>query len=186
LAVAAIFAQLVAATGAPVFSPRATKSGAITFPCQNHPCGCSTHDQCWAGDCCCFTLEEKLRWAEERGIEPPAHVRPLVESRKLAKQKKAKPSCCAQHEKAPCCEAEKPVAVKPAPVPTVKWVAGVFAQKCRGDGPAAGLFKFEVGFPPAHSLKVRAPRSARDFTRPCDSHLVSISFRPPIPPPRVS
>src|SRR5207249_11117235 len=105
LAVAALFAQLVIATGAPVLSPRAaSKSGTTPFPCQNHPCGCTTPEQGWAGDCCCFTLEQKLTWAEERGIEPPPHVRPMVDARKAAAQKKQAKPCCVKHEKAVCCE----------------------------------------------------------------------------------
>jgi len=195
LAVIALLAQLVAAIGAPVVSPRhATKRDSISFPCQNHPCGCATHQQCWAGDCCCFTLEQKLVWAEERGIEPPSHVRPMVESRRIAalkqKQKqKVKHSCCEKHDQKPsCCETDEcqsqPTA-EVTPSPAVRWVAAVFAQKCRGDGPA-GLFKFEVSVAPTHTSEARPPRSSRDFSVPFDSHASSTSFRPPVPPPRVS
>ena len=189
LAVAALFAQLIAATGAPVLSPRAAaKNGATPFPCQNHPCGCTTSEQGWAGDCCCFTLEQKLAWAEERGIEPPAHVRPAVEARK----KKAKPSCCAKHETRSCCEpatelAAPPHADEPAATeaPAVRWVAGVFAQKCRGDGPA-GLLKVEVSLAPTHPSEVRASRPECGRVAAFDSHATRAPRQPPVPPPRVS
>jgi hypothetical protein len=192
LAVVALLAQLVAAVGAPTVSSRArAKNGSVPFPCRDHPCGCNTPEEGWAGDCCCFTLEQKLAWAEERGIEPPPHVRATVEARRAAARKvKAKPPCCAAHAKAPCCETavgdhKHPTddpAVKSAP--TVRWVLAVFAQKCRGDGPL-GLFKFEVGTPDPISSG-RGPRRSQHFDPPSDSHTSSIPFRPPTPPPRVS
>lgn len=64
------------------------------FPCQNRPCGCLNADQCWKGDCCCFTLEDKFEWALANGMEVPEHVRPLVESRKKQPPPPAKRSCC--------------------------------------------------------------------------------------------
>ena len=133
--IAALLSQIIAATGAPVLSPRKTKAGAIPFPCQNHPSGCTTSEQGWAGDCCCFTLEQKLAWADERGIEPPAHVRPMVEARKATTLKqKAKSSCCSltvQSEKRSCCDdGSHEIASEQ---PAVKWVAGILAQKCRGE-----------------------------------------------------
>lgn len=66
----------------------------VAYPCQHRPCGCMTAAQCWRGDCCCFTLEEKLAWAEANGIEPPQHVRPMVEARRQQSAVAAKPSCC--------------------------------------------------------------------------------------------
>jgi hypothetical protein len=194
LVVVALLSQIIAATGAPVLSPRKTKAGAIPFPCQNHPCGCTTSEEGWAGDCCCFTLEQKLAWADERGIEPPAHVRPMVEARKAATLKqKAKPSCCAtlaKSEKRSCCEGETHTTCPTeqpatATVPAVKWVAGFFAQKCRGEGPA-GLLKLEVSVSPELPCKPPAPLPARDLDVRFDSHAVTISFCPPTPPPRLS
>ena len=65
VAAAALLGQVVAAVGAPVPSRAlANKSASVPFPCLGHPCGCSTSEQGWAGDCCCFTLEEKLAWAD--------------------------------------------------------------------------------------------------------------------------
>ena len=182
LAVAALFAQIVAATGAPVISPRGAKPSAVPFPCQNHPCGCTTPEQGWAGDCCCFTLEAKLAWAEARGIKPPPHVRPAVEARKAARKAK---SCCAQHEKPACCAAEDSEPPPAVEAPAIKWVAGIFAQKCRGEGPA-GMFQGEPGTAPDHATELRAPRTAGERVAPRDSHAIHTSFRPPTPPPRVS
>lgn len=188
VAVAALFAQLLAATGAPVFArPGTGKAGAVPFPCQNHPCGCATSEQGWAGDCCCFTLEEKLAWADARGVTPPEHVRPTVEARKLAR--KSETSCCAKKSAPSCCPADAkkdgaPEHVPPAK-PAIKWVAGVFAQKCRGEG-TAGLLKLELISTPALSAALREIAHARDSVRVPDPRLTSALHIPPTPPPRNS
>ena len=191
LAVAVVFAQVVAATGAPVFvAPKHTKAAEVPHPCQGHACACASSEQSWTGDCCCFTLEEKLAWADARGIEPPEHVRPMVAARAAAKKEKsccAKPkkhACCAEHEQADArCEATPPPPEPPAP--KLKWVVSVFAQKCRGDGPA-GLLELGASIAPALPSAPRAPRLSRDFDRPTDTPVCFTSFRPPIPPPRAS
>lgn len=190
LAVVALLAQLVVAVGAPLPAARVAKGASAPFPCQNHPCGCSTPEKGWAGDCCCFTLEEKLAWAEARGIEPPAHVRATVEGRKAARLKekqKAKSACCAKHAKLSCCETPSEPAGEPATAsaPPVRWVSGVFVQKCRGDGPA-GLLKIEVSIPPAHAPDVRAARPDCGGVAAFDVYPFPTPVRPPIPPPRAS
>lgn len=48
------------------------------FPCQDHPCGCQTAEQCWS-HCCCFTPEERWAWAKDREIEPPSYAEKPVE-----------------------------------------------------------------------------------------------------------
>jgi hypothetical protein len=192
LAVVALLAQLVAAIGAPTLGSHTNKKGSVPFPCQNHPCGCSTPEEGWAGDCCCFTLEQKLAWAEERGIEPPPHVRATVEARRAAaSQVKAKPPCCAKHAKSDCCETAPGATHKHTDEPaapsslTVRWLAGIHVQKCHGDGPA-GLFKFEAGTTPTQPGHPRALRPVHDFERPTDSQATSTPSCPPTPPPRVS
>ena len=227
LAVLALVAQVFAATGAPIPSARG-KASATAFPCRDHPCGCATAERCWAGDCCCFTLEEKLAWAEANGVEPPAHVRPLVEARKPRptppKPKKAccsepvapkanpapEPSCCDRMKSSSagsggarttgsCCESHTEPTVNVAEPPTprgekkpvastssgVRWVAGIVAQKCRGEGPA-GLLKLELVISPlSNAWQVSAPEP-RTFGRVPSIPVVCISHTPPTPPPRHS
>lgn len=182
LAVAALLAQLVAATGAPVFSPHVAKGGAIAFPCQANPCGCSTSEECWAGDCCCFTLEEKVAWAESRGVEPPAHARAIIAARNATKQK-PKPACC-KGEKSCCKNDNKPVATS-SPAPAVKWVSAALVRKCRGEAPADSL-KLQVSVPPAPPSELRAPRPPCGNVVAFDADPFLTFVRPPIPPPRVS
>jgi hypothetical protein len=190
LAAAVVFAQVIAATGAPVFvTQKPGTSAEVPHPCQGHACACATSEQSWTGDCCCFTLEEKLAWAETRGIEPPEHVRPLVAERAAAKKAKSccskpkKRSCCAEHEPKACSE-EPPPPPEPSE-PKLKWVVSVFAQKCRGDGPA-GLLELGASIAPVLPSAPREPRPARDFDRPTDTPVRFTSFQPPIPPPRAS
>jgi len=95
IVVVTLLSHIMVTCGLPCPMPSRKKpDGGVPYPCQSRPCGCQSSEECWKGDCCCFSLEEKLRWAEAHGIEPPAHVRPLVQSR--AKRSKPVPNktCC--------------------------------------------------------------------------------------------
>lgn len=202
------------------------KNSSTPFPCQSRPCGCSTAEACWAGDCCCFTIEEKLTWAESNGVEPPAHVRPLVESRRSRPVQPKKKSCCTETEPAAepsataprtCCEmqavavtccTEKP-ACESAPAadcrrcvanskpecrenkaptadqPGVRWVVGLFAQKCRGEGPA-GLFQLDPAVVPDLTPVFLAEPDRGDHAAPRSERVASLTHVPPTRPPRSS
>jgi hypothetical protein len=193
LALAALLAQIVAAVGAPTLSTRTPlKPGSIPFPCQNHPCGCGTAEEGWAGDCCCFTLEQKLAWAESRGLEPPSHVRATVEARRAAATRAAaKKSCCTKPTTKPdCCAAVAEVHEPPEHdetanrSPALRWVA--FVQKCRGESPA-GLSKFDSCDTLAEPVvRLLILRPVGEFNRPADLRASRTSARPPTPPPRLS
>lgn len=185
----ALLGHLFAALGVPLpgATARQAKADQQPFPCQGRPCGCLTAEECWRGDCCCFTLEEKLAWAEAAGIEPPAHVRPLVEARKKQRTHAAKSGdCCSQKHCAAdaCCHEEK--ATEPASESQeVRWLVGAFTQKCRGEGPA-GLVSLEPSVRPDSTFDhlneperagVVPDRPIRPFTAP---------RLPPTPPPRQS
>jgi len=181
LVVVALVAHVLAATGAPVPSPRLTNGrGSIPYPCREHACGCLTSEQCWAGDCCCFTLEQKLAWADRRGIEPPGHVRADVEARS-ARRAASKPvhSCCQGAE----CEAT-PAADPQDSEAAIHWVVGMFTQKCRGEGPA-GLLKLEPTAPPALVADAFATPEPREFVRVPPITTIPTSQLPPVRPPRL-
>jgi hypothetical protein len=209
LVVLTLVGHLLAAVGFPLPAPcvNAAREADQPFPCQDHPCGCRTAEQCWQGDCCCFTLEEKVTWADARGIEPPPHVRPLLQLRKQQVKPRPVPACCCsepaeQHQEAArpatssCCQEatqDRPAgSVNPvqenSPAATVqgagvRWVIGIFAQKCRGQG-CAGLFSLDV------VLAVDLPSDWRPDDRvekvPAGfpTQPPSISHGPAIPPPR--
>ncbi len=121
-----------------------------------------------------MTLEQKLTWAEERGLEPPTHVRLLVETRRsqamALEMKKAKGgSCCESRSKhrgdsaasRPCCEEhrtprhEDESSSKHAP--HVRWLSIVQAQNCRGVGPAALQFVDFSVVPETGAMRVTDP-----------------------------
>ncbi|VTS02013.1 Uncharacterized protein OS=Planctomyces brasiliensis (strain ATCC 49424 / DSM 5305 / JCM 21570 / NBRC 103401 / IFAM 1448) GN=Plabr_1608 PE=4 SV=1 [Gemmata massiliana] len=186
VAVVALLAQFVAAAGAPVPSNRVRANRGAPFPCQDHPCGCATSEQCWAGDCCCFTLEQKLAWADAREITPPAHVRPMVEERKQADK-----ACCTKTAADPCCSTAGATSntchehAQPQKVaPSVRWVAGMFAQKCHGEGPG-GLLKLELVVVPEQNAAPRSAFDPVDSVPHSNSRVTAISLCPPTPPPRL-
>ncbi len=106
----AIVAYLATTIGFPLPAAVTKRGGA--FPCQHHACGCATAAQCW-DHCCCFTPSEKLAWAHEHHVEPPAKLIAEVatieaESHTAAEVSATHPaprkSCCAHHDAA--CETE--------------------------------------------------------------------------------
>lgn len=138
-----------------VVPARSAKDGSRPFPCMSRPCGCLTYDECWAGDCCCFTLAEKLGWAESKRITPPAHaVRAAARTGRVSERA----SCCrpAARTSDECPECSPGTAAKTcphaAPVPaepgvTVRWVLGISAQRCKGH-PLAGWWAAGPAVPP--------------------------------------
>lgn len=179
IAVLTLAGHLLAVLGfpLPVSASNRLKDTSQPYPCQDRPCGCASADECWQGDCCCFTLEEKLAWADANGVEPPGHVRPLVESRKGRPVARPGPACCSESE-----GGHRTVSPNP---PVIRWVSGFFAQKCHGTGPA-GLFQLEPStapLRPAH--RPAAPRVVGIIPDRLTSPPTA-SQRPPIPPPRRS
>lgn len=195
LTVVVLVGHLVATTGIPLPASSPHLKAGPSFPCQNTPCGCLSAELCWAGDCCCFSLEEKLAWAEANGVEPPAHVRPAVEARRHAPMKPKK-DCCRESSGTPvaaCCEqpfgcdASKPQTASdelkqpPTDSSGIGWVLGMSAKKCRGFGPDALFHLDPVVFPATVVPEpVTGPIS---FDRPLSELCSSASPPPPVPPP---
>ncbi len=74
LASLALLAYCATTFGLPLpADPR--KGTSQPFPCQDHPCGCQSAEQCWRG-CCCFSATERWAWAREHHVEPPAYAEP--------------------------------------------------------------------------------------------------------------
>jgi hypothetical protein len=184
-----LFSHLMVTVGFPMPVSPATKAkdASRPFPCQHRPCGCRTADQCWKGDCCCFTLEEKLAWAAANGIEPPDHVRPLVEARKARSSpvaQKKHPGCCSEADQD---EGVPPTATTPSCCSQsgARWVVGIFAQKCHGEGPA-GLMTLDPSVPPDTDSRPLAVPEPGEFIAVFHTLLCSSTHSPPTPPPRRS
>ncbi len=67
-----LLAYLAASIGVPLPTGVA-KDLSRPFPCQHHSCGCLNAEQCWQR-CCCFTRDQRLAWAHEHDVIPPAPV----------------------------------------------------------------------------------------------------------------
>lgn len=181
LAVLALLGHLAVtfALPLPFACPKRHKGDGVPFPCQDRPCGCWTAEECWQGDCCCMTLAEKVAWADTHGYTPPPHVRPVV----AAQQSQTAASCCAKacldcpaaetKPADPCCE-------EPRGNPRV---VGLFAQRCRGKGPAWWGKPDPSVSPDLTGSGWRGSGPSRLFPIP-PRRLTSASERPPIPPPR--
>jgi hypothetical protein len=203
-ACAALVCYLATAVGFPL--PRlSSKDHRQPFPCQDHPCGCQTAEQCWR-HCCCFTPEERFAWARTHHIEPPSYAeRPAASGWHTARVRDgvvcthcgdrqacqaysapAQRSCCAkQQDVRPCCTKESDRStkgVKPKAPTRVAWLSGVAALGCQG---ITSLW-LSVGavLPPP------IPQTWRDWLVPVgwvrhhDASPLVLTPTPPDPPPR--
>ena len=172
-----LLGQLLYSFGMPLpASGHSNHNSSTPYPCQFRPCGCVSSDKCWAGDCCCFTLEEKLRWADKRGISVPGHVRPMVAARQASP--KTKKSCC---EAADASCRETPSSPTPAPI---RWAVGIVARKCRGEEPVAGapFDPMTTVTPGAHPI---AELTNDSHAAPRSDRFATLTHTPQAPPPRI-
>lgn len=170
-------AQLVAGVGLPIPAGSVSKDHSQPYPCMDRPCGCLTYEQCWAGDCCCFTLREKAAWAIARGLVVPADVgRSCCDSHD---GEDACPDCRPASSDCPHCD---PPAADPSPV--YRWVDGAAAQRCKGRSPA--------GWSPAGPAVPPIPATVWAFDWVPAGAVVTVDATPirptadpVVPPPRV-
>ncbi len=116
-------AYLVAIFGCPL-PAAAHKDSDQPFPCQDHPCGCQTAEECWT-KCCCLTPEQRWAWAEAHRVRPPAYAEKPAsrgwrsdrlrdrdhgakDAHTSCRHGAAPESCCTAHQAEPaCCQAPK-------------------------------------------------------------------------------
>jgi hypothetical protein len=167
--------QLFSATGLPLPAAPVVKDLSQPFPCMNNPCGCASAEACWSG-CCCTTLAERIAWAREHGVQPPDYVRDQVERFEEDGCDPNAPDCphCKKRHHRPT------AAAKPH---CLRWVLGIAARRCRGEGPMA-FFADTPSLVPAGPILI-------DVSRPCIARITLSSERqstvthpPPSPPPR--
>ncbi len=122
---------LLGLTGVPLTRKVPAKEG--RFPCENCPCGCVDADFCW-DRCCCHSDADKLQWASENDVTPPAflvaRVTQSAQSARLAGTPSSRRSSCCSH----CTTATpSPASKSPAETPQVhRLVMLESAAKCRG------------------------------------------------------
>lgn len=186
LAGCVVLAQLLGSIG---IMPAMAESDSTPFPCRDHPCGCRTALQCWSGACCCMTMREKVAWAIEHNIVPPAHAAEMA-ARESAPRKTEEPTagCCTRGgtKKASCCESSR---IKETSQPESQtpgqagWVAGLFAQKCHGHG-YNELGLLNIGVPPEPQAPWLDEPILADCWESPDQNACPRQQQPLVPPPK--
>jgi hypothetical protein len=122
-----------AAAGIPLPVVSSNKSNEL-FPCATSGCGCDSAERCWRS-CCCHTLAERLAWAAENGVTPPAFA--LAEARRtglgatgerIVKAKAVTATLAAKS----CCSKKRTHSARGA---ALAW------RTTRADTPAAGMWR---------------------------------------------
>lgn len=187
--VVSLVAYLVATLGFPLPARARKQTSGVPFPCQDHPCGCRTAEQCWKS-CYCFTPEQRLAWAREHNVTPPAYAeRPAPATGgwrttplRLQSKAVAVKSCCQKIATKACCASKsRPVSHKhPAPVKGL--ALRLTAAQCQGfathgiSGGAVVPAPLSVAWEPG--LVPQGWVIAADLAAP------RLHFTPPAPPPR--
>lgn len=164
------------------------KDRSTPFPCQNRPCGCRTAEQCWK-KCCCFTNAQKVAWANQQGIRPPAAVLTAA-IRETKSEARTVASCCAGRAstKKTCSSAggcEMPAASRPLDRTSAssRIVIGAFYQQCSGTD-WGWLVTPSLLVCSVECVVVPAPVPMTDCAPPGSDRLSSRVVEPPVPPPR--
>jgi hypothetical protein len=207
----ALAAYLAVVIGLPV--PAApVKDRRQPFPCQDHPCGCRTAEECWR-HCCCFSPEQRLAWAQERGIEPPPYAEEPAaggwHTARLRDQAGLQTGSCptcdsrapqggngstvpastprgAYHQKAGCCG--KPLSDLQAKNPHhpsrpgLGWQCGVAALHCQGLSPL--WVAASAVLPPPRVITWSPDWTCTGGLSEADTVAWVVPFIPPTPPPR--
>ncbi|HTU17455.1 MAG TPA: hypothetical protein VMG10_05275 [Gemmataceae bacterium] len=184
------------------------KNTSQPFPCQDHPCGCQTAEQCWTS-CCCFTPEERWVWARTHNVQPPAYAeKPAAKPvEKPAEQSAAHgwntvklrdrdcgvtapptKSCCRkQGGRAACCQTASKPAARQSASPRgggFRWVSVVKAWRCQGFQTLWVGIGAVLPVPPSATWSPDFPPPFLFFL--WDTHASVVSMTPPAPPPRRS
>ena len=108
-----LLAYAVTALGIPLPVP-AAKDTSVPYPCQDHPCGCLSAEQCWT-NCCCTTAAQRWAWARAHGVIPPDYAqRPTEEGETPS----CGESCCHDGDaREGCRSCEEPDKPTSAPAP---------------------------------------------------------------------
>jgi len=93
-------------------------------------------------------------------------------------------NCCAPKTKKACCSAESPTPKMDTESPRLTWVAGVHAQKCRGETPQ-GSFIFEPLIPADSEIVTLSLPTTTESLRLISDTLPIHFTLPPVPPPRL-
>ncbi len=169
-----VVSHLISTVGLPVPASHGVtrKDGEISFPCQDRPCGCLTAERCWAGACCCFSMREKVAWANEHSLQLPARAY------RLAEEEAELEAVCADKLSCSHCKDKSPS--------PVRWMIPTLSGTCGGHHADSLSLVVPVLIPPNAICAVDCPAFSDSqvmvHALPYDSR----PFDPPTPPPRVS
>jgi hypothetical protein len=186
---------LASSIGLPLPAPRIIKDLSRPFPCQHRRCGCLDADQCWK-QCCCFSPEQRQRWARAHGIEAP-----LCDHAEADDGDRSPPCCSAPDTPASsyCHDAEPGAAGTASACPTcgqpslplekvepstVTWVIGALARRCAGL--ASDWLSAHPAVPPSCESGWHPEYPLVGILPPWKATLRLLSKPPPEPPPRGS
>jgi len=184
--------QTLTATGASLPTFAAAPIDGAAFPCQGGRCGCNTAEQCWKS-CCCHTPQERLAWAEKHGVKPPDYLVAAVQRETSSRGCTPGRSCCAAHAASSTeahstltCESTAPEAGAETKSKSsqVVWVSLIAAQRCRGSAPT--WLNVPISLPAVPPI-CRLDRSLLvvAFVEVGPPSPPTVSFSPPVPPPRI-
>jgi hypothetical protein len=194
ISVVALAAYLVSAVGLPLPASFKKQRGEA-YPCMHHACGCLTAAECWQ-HCCCFSATEKLAWARQHDVEPPAQllatVAMLASEGLLTSSACARNTCCTaagdddhddhDHAHAPhgatCCDHHD------SDRSSAGLILMVRARTCRGLGELWCLSGAVMPAPPA--LDWHFQWNVVEWLAVAGEPLLSHDLSPPIPPPRLT
>lgn len=179
------------------------------FPCQGHRCGCRTAEQCWR-ECCCFTVQQRLVWAQSHGITPPEHLvavaavpsapAPRACCQKVESREPVSRACSTHRHRCAHCLSDEPSqevarvcangkcaehSREVATAKAIQWVSLVSAQHCQGNWQTAFQSPACLPLKKLVACTVREPGNEPLCQRPADLFF-SPSFEPLLPPPRCS
>jgi hypothetical protein len=199
-----IISYLTTIIGVPL-PAHAGKDTGEKYPCQGHPCGCATAEECWR-HCCCFSPEQKLAWARQHGVTPPSYAEPVApkgwQAPRIRDQveKRAQDHCpnCEPGSKERCCEAksnccskktQEPCCAKPTIAESKKpasksngWTITLRARSCKNQ--ATLWVSLGAVAPPPMPAEWKSHETISDSLDFSHYSPVRLIIPPPDPPPR--
>jgi hypothetical protein len=160
----------------------AGKDTTAPFPCMNSPCGCRTAEHCWH-NCCCHTLAERLQWARENHVQPPADVLAEAKLEGIEWDSTGEDTC---HEDScpDCCRGHDSRTTAAGHSAPLRGIVLIKVLECQGFG--ANWLTSVVSLPPPPAVRWL---TEWNLTAPIASTTqlgTSFSAEPPTPPPRIA
>ncbi len=189
----ALVAYLISSAGLlPLPVPPNKKKAGIPYPCQNHPCGCSSAEDCWR-HCCCFSAAERWAWAAANQVEPPEYAeKPATAGWSTARlrDQTEQPATCDRARHASCCERHSsqndrdPHHSAAEPGAPARPLRVFTSARCQDLGAAWVGIGAVLPILPGRATPIdRSPVERLCYS---DSSPIILSLVPPDPPPRLS